>query len=308
MTELPSVDVIITAANAATSIGAAIEAVTAQGYPNLGTIVVASFDDETAEIARRHGAAVVSNPSGLTPTGLNLALAATTAEIVARVDAHSTLPVGYLERAVDTLLRTGAENVGGMQIPIGTGGWEKAIGAAMASRFGAGDAKHRVGGGAGPVDTVYLGVFRRATLERLGGYDETFQRNQDYELNHRIRESGGTVWFDPELRVEYRPRGSLAALARQYFQYGLWKREFGRRHPGSMRWRQMAPPLLVGLLASTLVAGFWWAAAWVVPLGYLGALLLIGLSKLPRLGLHALGVPAALATMHLSWGLGFLRG
>jgi glycosyltransferase involved in cell wall biosynthesis len=304
--DLPFVDVIIPAADAARMIGPAIDAVRAQGYPNLGVIVVASFDEETAEAARRHGAVVVPNPTGRTPNGLNLALAATTADVVARIDAHSTIPPGYLRHAVETLSETGADNVGGMQVPIGDEPWEKAIAAAMASPLGAGDARYRIGGEAGPTDTVYLGVFRRATLDRLGGYDESFERNQDYELNHRIRESGGVVWFDPELRVLYRPRGSLRLLARQYFQYGRWKRHFSRRHPGSLRWRQLAPPLLVVLLGATLLAGLWWRPALSLPAGYLVTLLLAALIKTPRLGPAALGIAPALAVMHLSWGLGFL--
>ncbi len=308
MTEHPSLDVIIPAAHAAHSIGKAIDSVLAQGYPNLGSIIVAARDQDTSEAALRHGAVVVSNPSGKTPVGLNLALAASTAEMVARVDAHSTIPPGYLERAVGTLVETNADNVGGMQVPVGTTGWEKAISAAMSSPFGAGDARYRIGGAAGPADTVYLGVFRRATLHRLGGYDETFERNQDYELNHRIRESGGTVWFDPELRVTYRPRGSIRALSQQYFQYGTWKRRFSRRHPGSLRWRQLAPPVLVGGLALSALAAFWWPAALILPAVYVLTLALIGLASLPRLGVPALGVPVALATMHLSWGLGFLFG
>jgi glycosyltransferase involved in cell wall biosynthesis len=304
----PSLDVIIPAAKASASVGAAIDAVRNQDYPNIMSIVVATSDPETGEVATAHGAAVVPNPSGRTPDALNLAVAAGQGEIVARVDAHSLIPDGYLTRAVETLLATGADNVGGMQVPIGEHGWARAIAAAMASPFGAGDAKHRIGGMAGPVETVYLGVFRRSTLERLGGFDETFDRNQDYELNHRIREGGGVVWFDPELRVTYRPRGSLGALAGQYFQYGQWKREFARRHPGSLRWRQLAPPALVVLLAGSILAGFWWAPIWAVPIAYLVALLLIGLAKLPRIGIAALGMPIALATMHLSWGLGFLTG
>ncbi len=290
------------------TVGAAIDAIRDQDYPNVSSIVVATSDQDTSEVARAHGASVVPNPSGRTPDALNLALAAGQAEIVARIDAHSLIPAGYLTHAVETLLATGADNVGGMQVPLGDHGWAKAIAAAMTSPFGAGDARHRIGGAAGPAETVYLGVFRRSTLERLGGFDERFDRNQDYELNHRIRESGGVVWFDPALRVTYRPRGSLGALARQYFQYGQWKREFARRYPGSLRWRQLAPPSLVVLLAVSIVAGLWWAPIWVLPVGYLVALLLIGLVKLPNLGGAALAMSAALATMHLSWGLGFLIG
>jgi glycosyltransferase involved in cell wall biosynthesis len=308
VTDPPSLDVIIPAANAGESIGQAIDAVKDQRYPNLQAIVVASSDVVTSEVASRHGAVVVGNPSGKTPTALNLALASTRGEIVARVDAHSIIPAGYLSRAVDTLIESGADNVGGMQVPVGNDWWSKAIAAAMTSPFGAGDARHRIGGAAGPAETVYLGVFRRSTIERLGGFDEDYERNQDYELNHRIRASGGVVWFDPELQVSYRPRGSLRALASQYFQYGQWKREFARRNPGSLRWRQMAPPLLVVGLASSVLAALWWPSALVIPAGYAVALLGVGLAHIPSLGVVASGMPPALATMHLSWGLGFLTG
>jgi glycosyltransferase involved in cell wall biosynthesis len=308
VTQRPSLDVIIPAANAADTIGATIDAVRSQKYPSLRSIVVAAFDDETAESATDHGSTVVRNPSGKTPAGLNLALREGDAEIVARVDTHSLIPPGYLERAVDTLIATGADCVGGMQVPVGSTWWQRAIAASMASPFGAGDARYRIGGRAGPAETVYLGVFRRSAIDRIGGYDEHFERNQDYEMNHRIAASGGLVWFDPELKVEYRPRGSLGELGRQYLDYGRWKREFARTHEASLRWRQMAPPLLVAVLAVSIVAGLWWPPLWLVPLGYLLALALIGLASVPRIGSAGLGMPLALATMHLSWGLGFLTG
>lgn len=299
---------IIPAARASGTIGAAIDSVFAQEYPRLESVVVASSDPETTAAAVRHGALVVPNPGGRTPTGLNLALGSGSAEVVARVDAHTILPTGYLERAVATLLESGADNVGGMQSPVGISGWERAIAGAMSSPFGAGDARYRIGGPPGPAETVYLGVFRRSTLERLGGYDEHFARNQDYELNHRIRQAGGVVWFDPSLEVVYRPRGSLRALASQYFHYGAWKREFSRRHPGSLRWRQLAPPLAVIALLASLLAAIWWPPSLLVPAAYLVALALIGIVQIPRLGVAALGIPAALATMHLSWGSGFILG
>ncbi len=302
-----SVDVIIPGSGARRWIGAAIESVRSQSYP-VGSIVVAAHDEETAAAARRHGALVVANPSGTTPAALNLALAESTADVIVRVDAHSVLPPGYIERAVSTLNETAADNVGGMQVPTGITFWEKAIAAAMSSPFGAGDARYRIGGPAGPTDTVYLGVFRRATLDRLGGFDESFLRNQDYEMNHRIRIAGGVVWFDPDLRVTYRPRGSLVAVARQYYLYGKWKREFSRRHPGSLRWRQLAPPALVVLVAAAVVGSIWWRPLLLLPVCYLVALAVVGVASLPRRGLSALGMPLALATTHLSWGVGFILG
>ncbi len=155
--------------------------------------------------------------------------------IIARVDAHCVLPPGYLARALETLDRTGAANVGGVQHAVGSGTVGRAVAAAMTSRFGVGDARFHYGGDEGPADTAYLGVFDAAVLRSVGGYDESLVRNQDYELNWRLRDAGHLVWFDPGLVVRYHPRERLAALARQYFDYGRWKREMLRRNPRSLR-------------------------------------------------------------------------
>lgn len=253
---------------------------------------------------------VVDNPTGSTPAGLNLALLATTAEIVVRCDAHSVLPDGYVRRAIATLEATGAVNVGGRQVPRAPEPMGRAIGLAMTSRIGAGDARYRVGGRPGPVDTVYLGVFRRKPVEAIGGFDEGLDRNQDYELNWRLLQTGAEVWFDPELEVEYRPRSSLGALWRQYFEYGRWKRVVLTRHPGSLRWRQAGPPLLVaGLGLSLALAPLSQRAAAVLPTVYLA----VTTAGAVRDGLRSRDIasvlePAALWTMHVAWGTGFILG
>jgi succinoglycan biosynthesis protein ExoA len=298
--EHPSVSVIIPARDAAASLPRTLASISAQTYPNIKEVIVASADDETSAAAR--SVTIVRNPEGSTPLGLNAALAASSGEVIVRCDAHSVLPPEYIEHAVATLLRTGADNVGGMQVPIGRTDWEKAIATAMSSPFGAGNARYRIGGDEGPVETVYLGVFRRNVLERVGGFDENFTRTQDYELNHRIISSGGTVWFDPLLRVEYRPRGSLRALARQYYDYGRAKRSFNRKHPGSLRWRQLAAPILTVTVAAGLIGAIWWRALLVIPATYLIGLLVAGIAS----GRPSMRVSLALATMHLSWGIGFL--
>jgi hypothetical protein len=187
---------------------------------------------------------------------------------------------------------------------------EKAIALAMSSPLGAGDARYRLGGPPGPTDTVYLGSFRRGALEKVGGFDETLERNQDYELNIRLREAGGVVYFHPDLVVDYRPRGSFGDLWRQYLDYGRWKREVIRRHPGSVRWRQLAAPLLVvGLVVSLIliIAGAPWG--WVLPIAYPGILIAgAGWLALTRREPAAILFPAVVAMMHLAWGLGFLQG
>jgi len=303
--------------DAAATLAEAVAAALDQDYPGEVEVVIAhgpSCDGTAAVLARRAAdprVRVVPNPSGGTAAGLNAAVAASRGEVIARCDAQSRFPRHYLRRAVEILAETGADNVGGTQAAEGTTFLSRAVAIAQTTFLGVGDARYRTGGKPGAVDTVYLGVFRRAALERVGGFDEGQVRNQDYELNWRLRESGGTVYFHPDLAVAYTPRSGLGSLWRQYFQYGTWKRVMLRKHPRSLRWRQLAPPGLVAGLAGSAVmpATPWpWVAA-IVPGAYLTALLGAALFEAGRRrDPAALALPVVLPVMHLAWGLGFLVG
>jgi hypothetical protein len=201
----------------------------------------------------------------------------------------------------------------------GTDPFEQAVAAAMTSTFGVGGASFHVGGHESPALTVYLGCFRRAALERVGGYDETMDRAQDWELNLRIRNSGGVVYFTPDLTVTYRPRNSIKALARQYFDYGRWRREVARRHPETLSLRYLAAPVTVAAVVGGLgvcivgvvtgrsglvVAGV--APATVYAVGNLVASASVA-SQSTNASLFR-RLPTVFATMHGAWGAGFLRG
>lgn len=308
----PLVSIIIPARNEERTLPATLDSALAQDYGGEMEIIVADGSDTPAlaEIVRERypSARLVPNPRRATPAGLNLALREARGSVIARVDAHAVLPRGYVARAVETLRRTGAANAGGRLVPVGETFFERAVAAATSTPMGTGGARYRQGGAEGPADTVYLGVFRRDALDAAGGFDETLLRSQDSELNWRLRRRGEAVWFDPELAVAYRPRGSFGALARQYFDYGRWKAAILLRDPASLRLRQLAPPaLLLGLAASgALAAAGALRLAAVVPLVYTLALaassLWIGLRRREPAALLA---PPALAVMHLSWGAGF---
>jgi glycosyltransferase involved in cell wall biosynthesis len=294
----------------------AVARILAQGYPGELELViaVAPSKDATAEVARRMAArdarlSVVDNPAGITPAGLNLAIAAARHDVLVRVDGHSFLPEAYVERVVTALLETGADNVGGVMAASGVTAFEQAVATAMRSPLGIGGARFHTGGDPGPAETVYLGTFRRSALERVGGYDERFVRAQDWELNFRIRETGGTVWFTPDLEVGYRPRPGLRPLARQFFHTGRWRRYVARTHPSSISARYLAPPLaFLGVVLGLVAAPFFWPAL-VLPIGYL-ALVLAGslwIGRGQRVAVLAL-LPLVITTMHMCWGLGFLLG
>jgi hypothetical protein len=209
---------------------------------------------------------------------------------------------------VRLLEETGAANVGGIMHAEGENAWEQAVAAAMTAKIGVGNAAFHTGGAAAPADTVYLGVFRREVLEQQGGYNEEFIRAQDWELNYRIREAGHLIWFSPELRVSYRPRPSVRTLAKQYKDYGRWRRVVTRYHRGSVNLRYLAAPgaLLANVLGIVAGAALTpWAL--LLPAAYAAA---ISAGSLPAgRGLPAaarLRIPLALATMHMCWGYGFL--
>ena len=308
----PAVSVVIPARNEEAALAAALDSVRVQDYAGAIEIIVADGSDgpAMADMVRLRfpEVRIVANPRGHTAAGLNRAVRAAAHSVIVRCDARCVLPPDYVRTAVATLRRTAAANVGGRQCPVGTSAFTRAVALAMTTALGAGNARYRLGGAEGPVDTVFLGVFRREVLEAAGGFDETLLRNQDYALNWRLRERGETVWFDPALRVQYRPREHFGALARQYFAYGWWKRIMLGRNPGSWRWRQLAPPCLAfGLAASAALA----AAGMVrtgalLPAAYL--LLLLGgaaCTGVRRRSIAALLLPPVLATMQLAWAAGF---
>ncbi|MBO3143370.1 glycosyltransferase family 2 protein [Dermatophilus congolensis] len=310
----PPVTVMIPVLDEENHLDAAVRQVLAQDYPGEVEVILAvgPSKDRTAEVAAALAAAdervtVVENPSGRTPDALNAAIAASHHPIIVRVDGHAELSEGYIRLAVAELLRVGADNVGGIMNAQGRTTFEKAVACAMRSKIGVGNARFHVGGEAGPADTVYLGVFRRRALEKAGGYDPHFTRAQDWELNHRIRQAGGTVWFTPALSVTYRPRGSFSALATQYRNYGRWRRVVAATHEGTINLRYLAPPAMVlGTVAAT-VLGTVWHPAWIVPAGYLAGITAgaLSTSRGEPLKVRAT-LPAVLATMHWSWGIGFI--
>lgn len=318
------VSIIVPVLQEADYIETAVTHLLEQDYTGPMEIVLAlgPSTDGTNEIAHRIAVAdarviCVDNPSGRTPSALNAAIAASHHDVIVRVDAHAEIPADYVRIAVETLIRTGADNVGGVMGASGVTPFERAVAAAMTSLFGVGSASFHVGGDEGPAASVYLGAFRRSTLEAVGGYDESFVRAQDWEMNHRIRSRGGLIWFTPRMHVTYRPRSTVRSLGRQYRHYGRWRREVMRHHPETARTagalRYYAPPVVTLAVLLGLVIGIGgWAlgypnAAIALPLVYALGVVAVSPFVAPRADPAVLlRVPLVLATMHLSWGWGFL--
>jgi glycosyltransferase involved in cell wall biosynthesis len=263
---------------------------------------------------------VLDNPGKIVSTGLNAAIAAAQGEIVLRVDAHTEYAADYVRKCVEILESSGADNVGGPARTSAAGWLPRAIAAAYHSRFGCGGARFHDVKYEGYVETVTYGCWRKSTLERLGGFDETLVRNQDDEFNLRLVRSGGKIWQSPRIVSWYSPRQTLWGLFHQYFQYGYWKVAVIRKHRLPASWRHLVPGLFVavnfalllacGVLTATghPVAGSVAATMWLLISGaYLAGAFVAAYLAAKRHGWSLLMVlPLVFAVFHVSYGLGFL--
>jgi succinoglycan biosynthesis protein ExoA len=320
---LPYVTVVMPTRNEARSIATSLAAVLSQDYPSdrLEVIVADGMsDDRTREVidtvveaAGREAApvTVIDNPGRIVATGLNAAISKAKGDVIVRVDGHCEVQPDHVTACVRLLEETGADNVGGITVARGTRVLQRAIALGMSSPFGVGNARFRYASKPGWVDTVFPGAWRREIFERIGGFDEELVRNQDDELNFRLVQAGGRIWLDPSIRARYEPRDSLAALWRQYFDYGFHKVRVIQKRRGIASARHAVPPIFV----ASILSGF--AAAAVtrrpklllpVAVPYVAASLVASVrgGRSDQAAIPAL--PVVFATLHLSYGAGFLAG
>jgi succinoglycan biosynthesis protein ExoA len=254
---------------------------------------------------------VLDNPARRTPQALNLALRAARGRVIARMDAHTRYPAGYLAAGVERLDRGGADWVSGPQLARGDGRWSRRVALALSTRLGTGGADFRHGADAEfEVDSGFTGMWLRETLERHGGWDEEWLNDQDFELAARIRQAGGRIVCVPAMAAEYIPRDSLRRLAEQYHRYGFYRVKTSLRHPGSLRRSHvLAPGLVLTAAAASAAPRPLRRAARAGLAAYAAAVLATSARELRSApATDAAALPLVFATMHLAWGVGFLRG
>jgi len=307
------ISVILTVLNEEKYLEAAVNAILTQQFDGKIEVILAigPSHDKTLEIAQQlhrndPRVVIVENPTGRTAAGLNHAIAASRYSIIVRVDGHANIPSNYCQLVLEILESTGAVNVGGVMAAEGQSLFERSVARAMRSPLGVGASRFHTGGAAGEVDTVYLGAYRKEALLAVGGYDERFTRAQDWELNFRLRQAGGIVYFDPRLVVTYRPRSTVKALAKQYFEYGRWRRVVTRLHQGTINYRYLAPPFTVAVTTLSLILGWVVSPVLLIPALVYAVFILIASAVIGKSMGEILCLPTILLTMHISWGLGFL--
>jgi glycosyltransferase involved in cell wall biosynthesis len=281
-------------------------------------VVDGMSDDGTREILDQLASEdsrvrVIENPKRITPYAMNAGIHAARGRFIAIMGAHNRYAPDYLLESVKLLEETGVDNVGGAMICDSHTLLQQAIALAHHSRFAVGWARWHDPGYEGPADTVFGGVYRREVFDRIGLFDEGLLRNQDDELNLRLTRAGGRIWQSPRIRSWYEPRRSLAALFRQYLQYGYWKVHVIRKHRRPASIRHLVPGAFVLLLGFLGLMGLWWSSAAIAAAGLLAVYILAcsfaAVASLQKAGWRVvpLLVPVFVC-YHFGYGLGFLRG
>ncbi len=314
------VAVLVPVLNERAHIRRAVQSLQAQDYADAPLEFVfldGGSTDGTRDILAELAAAdprirVLDNPRRVAPGALNIGLAATRGDYVVRVDAHSVYPPNYVSAALDRLGRGDVASVSGPQLARGTGRWSRRVAAALTTRLGVGGARfrHRTDTEI-EVDSGFVGAWRRSTLVDAGGWNEAVCPGEDGELAATLRERGGRIVCVPEMAAEYTPRESLPALARQYWAYGRSRVQTTRLHPDSMRRSHVLAPALAGavVLAAAARPGPLRTAARVAVGTWAATTVAVSAGKAPEIGARdAAALPAVFATMHVSWGFGFLWG
>lgn len=322
--------IVVACRNEGSHIAILVQSILAQDIPFPWEAILADgmSDDGTAEYVRNtcrlhRQFRFVANPERIVSTALNRAIRAAQGTYIIRMDAHTRYREDYCRESIEALIAHEADNAGGAARTEANGGLGHAIAAAFHSRFSTGGACFHDEKFEGWVDTVPYGCWRKATLERIGLFDPRLVRNQDDELNLRLRLAGGRIWQDRRIVSWYTPRASLSALFRQYMQYGFWKVAVVRKHHVPARWRQFVPALFVGgnaglglcLLgmtafdASSTAFSMTWKA-WVLEVGaYLTASLIASVAAARREGWGVLPyLPIVFLAYHVSYGIGFIAG
>ncbi|WP_369140783.1 glycosyltransferase [Modestobacter versicolor] len=314
--QVPDVSVIVPARNEIASIDRCLDSILSQTGPRLEVVVVdnGSTDGTTDRLHARAAAdprlVVLSNPRPSIPASLNMAVAAARGTWLVRVDAHSVIPPGYVERAVSRLAEGRWSGVGGRKTAVAQTAAGQAVASVLNSRLAVGGSMYHYGTVEGVVDHIPFGAYRTETVRRLGGWDEDVLNNEDFEFDQRLRATAPLL-FDPELEILWNSRETVGQLFRQYRRYGRGKPGVVARHPRSTKLRHLGPPALVLWLAAAVgvsarrpVVGLLAVAPYAAVVGAASTAIV---RSAPATA-DRKAVPAALVAMQVGWGIGFWQG
>jgi len=322
---LPSVSVLVPIRNEEGYISRCLDSILSNDYPleKLEILVIdGRSSDGSREIVKEYieksepKIRLLDNPQLIVPTAMNIGLKEAKGDVIIRIDGHSFVEGDFISTSVRSLIEKDVEAVGGPVRPVlddSSSYLTRAISAALKSPLASGSA--RFNGKRGYVTTVSFGAYWSDVFKEYGDFDERFVRTQDYEMNYRIVNSGGRIFMNPDIKSYYYPRKSLFNLWKQYFQFGYWKTKVMKKYGKVLSMGNLIPSgFILGLLGSGISAIFLSEGVYALSsllVSYLLVLTVFGFRAVGQSNqkiIYFAGVALALATIHISFGIGFIRG
>jgi len=320
----PSVSVIAPCRNEVGFIRGALQSILENDYPaDMVEILVLDgmSTDGTREIVyeimeNHPRVRLIDNPHIIVPTAMNIGIKEATGEFIVRIDCHANFSNTYLRKCISVSQKTGATNVGGYgrTLPGDDTPVARAIMLATTSPFGVGNSVFRTDGDKEQeVDTVPFGTFRKSLFANIGLFDERLVRNQDIEMNSRIRKKGGKIIISPEILLSYVNRATLKGLWQQSFNNGLWNSYTTWLTGSTLRIRHFVPLIFVLGVLSLFVGSFFnkiFLAGFcaLMTVYTAGALYAAARQNVRTHKTNIALVTAAFFTLHFPYGLGTMWG
>jgi glycosyltransferase involved in cell wall biosynthesis len=231
--KLPKISVIIPCRNEKKYIIEFLESIIKNDYPKefLEVFIVdGNSNDGTLELIKefveRHSFFnLLINDKKIVPFALNLAIKKCTGDYIIRLDVHSKIPVNYFSKLIAASKSIAADNIGTICITDVKNKTPKsgAIKKVLSNKFGVGNSHFRIGTNSMmEVDTVPYGCYDKSVFNKYGLFNTYLLRNQDIELNKRIKKGGGKVILLPEPYSIYLARETFNGLAKNNFSNGFW--------------------------------------------------------------------------------------
>lgn len=322
----PLISVILAVRNESTHIEKVLRSIVNQetdGFDLEILVVDGKSYDGTLEIVeqmRKQDARirVLVNAKQRTPSAFNLGLRHSHGEFVCILGAHAAYDRDYLATCLRELRTHNAVGCGGLVQTEPADGTVQArlVAWILAHPFASSTRSFRTQK-EGFVDGVNFPLFKKSVLQEIGAYDERLHRNQDNDLNQRLRARGYKLFVTGKTRCLYFPKSSISSLYQYAFRAGCWNLLTAQKGRSIMRLRHFVPFLyviaLIGalcLLAADVCFVHPLRILFVLPTALIvGAHLACGTSSALQVGmrtrhLSAMFLPFAILGFHLSYGLG----
>lgn len=214
--EAPKISAVIPTYNSASTLKECLKSIQKQTYEQIEVIVVDNYsEDETAEIAKKFGARLISRKAGRAEAR-NIGIRNAKGKIIFSIDSDMRLREDVVEEGVKKI-EEGYDAVIVPEVSIGEGFWTGVKWLKKWLHLG---------------DLLYESprIFRREVLEEVGFFDPSLVDAEEYDLHLRIREEGFQIGYISAIIEHIEGYLTLSEWLQEKYRYGQTTDRFKEKH------------------------------------------------------------------------------